>query len=150
MWNRQIKFGNSIKLSSQKFSNNVTLLLFFLYFTAVLLCTFHGIQEVSCSIPLISAMTQGTLLRESPEIKKFQDFYYALKILTLGADRNLTGTHIRNEKSLIECIHCFLIHLDHFVTHQYAPPVDQAIVHNFAFPFQTVRLSDQIRSPRLH
>ena len=46
----------------------------------------------------------------------------------LGADRNLTGTHIRNEKSLIECIHCFLIHLDHFVTHQSAPPVDQAIV----------------------
>ena len=69
----------------------------------------NGIQEVSGSIPLISTTKQDTLFGKSPEVERFQDFFFTFKILTLGTDWNLTGTGFFCKKRLIECLHRFLL-----------------------------------------
>ncbi len=46
---------------------------------------------------------------KSPEVERFQDFFFTFKILTLGTDWNLTGTGFFCKKRLIECLHRFLL-----------------------------------------
>ena len=51
----------------------------------------NGIQEVSGSIPLISTTLRSQFLEKTPEIERFQAFFFVFEFLSRDGVRNLCG-----------------------------------------------------------